>query len=354
MKYTFIIIFLIGFNICFAQTTFNAYSDNVAGVPNTSIDVEIKLSFNVADGLGSSNLALQVDPTILGVPTLQSSPVLGNPNYAQSNFITDNGGGQYTVNFALNVANNGVPIGVLPTSVAVLRFPILNPTASLATTFVNFLNDPDQLVVFADNNTSLLNIGVLDASALPIKLKKFIAERDGDNRASRLSWTSVSEVNSSHFEIERSLDGFNFEYVGSVGASGNSSSLIDYSFIDNKLPFSRNNINIFYYRLKMVDLDGKYEYTDVRSVSFDDITKVELSIYPNPTANSVFVKMNSSSENQEAPLNIFDASGRLVLSKNVSTNGISEIEIMNLPNAIYNIAITHEGKVYNNQVVKTN
>ncbi|MFM2393290.1 MAG: hypothetical protein RLZZ546_1272 [Bacteroidota bacterium] len=353
MKYTYIIILLFLAKLGFSQSTFSAYSDNIPGAPAGSIDVELKLAFDAPDGLGSSNLAIQVDPTVLGVPVLQSSPVLGNTNYAQTNFIANNGSGQYTVNFALNVANAGVPVGVTPTSVAVLRFPVLN-SAALPTSFVDFLTDPDQLVVFLDNNMTLLNIGPLFPSSLPIKIKRFVAEKDLNARATILDWTSVSEVNSSHFEIERSLDGFNFEYIGSVKASENSSLQIEYTFKDSELPFTRGNENIFYYRLKMVDLDGKYEYTDVRSVSFDDLTKVELSIYPNPTANSVFVKMNSPFEKEEAPLSIYDASGRLVLAKNVSTNGISQIELTNLPNAIYNIQITHQGKVYNNQVVKTN
>ena len=92
--------------------------------------------------------------------------------------------------------------------------------------------------------------GTGNDQALPIKLLGFTATKEGSKNL--LQWTTVQEVNSSYFEVERSGDGVNYKAIGQVNGAGNSSVAKNYSLVDAK---PVNGMN--YYRLKMVDKDGQ-------------------------------------------------------------------------------------------------
>jgi hypothetical protein len=92
----------------------------------------------------------------------------------------------------------------------------------------------------------------------------------------QLKWQSSSEENTSHFEVEKSADGKNFSPVLTKKAQGNSSSLVSYNAIDNS-PLGGTS----YYRLKMVDLDGTFEYSKLVAVSAE--ATLQVRAYPNPS-----------------------------------------------------------------------
>ena len=114
---------------------------------------------------------------------------------------------------------------------------------------------------------------------LPVVLGRFVASKENNNAA--LFWTTASEINSDRFEIERSVDGRNFTTVGRVTASGNSQALKSYRFLDVD-PLSGRK-GIAYYRLKMVDRDRTFAYSNVVSVDFGrEMRAIGLSLFPNP------------------------------------------------------------------------
>ena len=127
---------------------------------------------------------------------------------------------------------------------------------------------------------------------LPIELRSFkVTKLD---RSVNLDWITSSETNASHFEIERSQDLSNWTQLGIVSAIGESTTLQEYDFLDDKLPLNaRNNHKIFYYRLNMVDNDGKSDYSDVRSVRFDLDGEADFLVYPNPSYNEIYVNLSS-------------------------------------------------------------
>lgn len=149
--------------------------------------------------------------------------------------------------------------------------------------------------------------GTTDFAPLPVVLSRFDAARRAED--ADLSWTTSSEINSRSFEIERSLDGENFEYVGSVKAAGNSQVRNSYKFTDiNAAQIS--NFGMAYYRLKIVDLDGSYEYSKVKAVDFGkDREGMELEVYPNPF-NEGFTMKISSTTDAAASYELIDLSGR--------------------------------------------
>jgi len=185
---------------------------------------------------------------------------------------------------------------------------------------------------------------------LPVKLTTFSAEQCGD-RASKLDWTTSSEENSDYFGIERSEDGISWTTIGNVRAAGNSSSKLEYSYIDNKLPLTRSKEQIFYYRLRMTDLDGKFEYSDIRGVNFTRSAEVDIQIYPNPTSDLINVDLSGFDlEAGDIHLGVYDNSGRKLMAKKILGNGIELLDVSHLPAATYQVAV-EQGNIHHRQTI---
>ena len=118
-----------------------------------------------------------------------------------------------------------------------------------------------------DNGFHLLEF---NAAPLPVDLTLFSATVEEDKV--RLNWTTASEKNNNLFEIEKSADGVNFEKLTSVAGAGDSDVKIDYHRYDER-PFLGDN----YYRLKQIDFDGKFEYSDIEVVRFNTS---QIEIFP--------------------------------------------------------------------------
>jgi len=119
---------------------------------------------------------------------------------------------------------------------------------------------------WADNEKHRIdNIQLVCSSCLtplPIELINFDGFNNGD--VNELYWSTASEINNDLFNIESSVNGFDWMLIGVVDGSGNSSQMLNYRF--NHIPTS----SITYYRLKQIDFDGKYEYSNIISISIDD------------------------------------------------------------------------------------
>ncbi len=114
-------------------------------------------------------------------------------------------------------------------------------------------------------------------NALPIELIVFDAKLDG--KTVRLTWSTAAEINNEYFSLERSEDGKNFEEIGQVRGSGNTTTRRDYSFVDDA-PLSGES----YYRLKQTDYDGKYEIFDPKHVVIKQtiLDESKITVWPNP------------------------------------------------------------------------
>ncbi|OYU95747.1 MAG: hypothetical protein CFE21_11455 [Bacteroidetes bacterium B1(2017)] len=162
-----------------------------------------------------------------------------------------------------------------------------------------------------------------DLNPLPVTLARF-AGKKVDNNAN-LSWSTASEKNSSHFMVERSYDGKNFKGVGKVASNGNSNVLNNYSFVDENV-FATSNIA--YYRLKMVDNDGSFDYSNVIVINSQEVvtTSSDVKVYPNPFNDKVYVELNLESNET---IEVRDLSGRLVYSQDLSA--ANQLHELNLP-----------------------
>ncbi|CAN5799231.1 hypothetical protein BH11BAC3_BH11BAC3_12120 [soil metagenome] len=113
---------------------------------------------------------------------------------------------------------------------------------------------------------------------LDVKLLSFNGKNEGVENV--LNWTTASETNNDHFEIERSPNGISFNSIGAIKGVGNSSTQQHYSFADQQ-PKTGNN----YYRLKQVDVDGKFSYSKTITINNNE-NKPFVTIYPNPTSGN--------------------------------------------------------------------
>jgi hypothetical protein len=146
----------------------------------------------------------------------------------------------------------------------------------------------------ANSNPFTLNFTLsggasLGCTVLPIELLNFNVTNLGHENL--LDWNTASEMNSDYIVIERlSNDEKEFYEIGKMKAMGNSHIQVGYAFIDKKPNYGYN-----YYRLKMVDFDGSFEYSDIVAVKnlFDADFAIK-NIYPNPTTEDFYIDVNSN------------------------------------------------------------
>ncbi|HCY89709.1 MAG TPA: hypothetical protein DHV17_05565 [Chitinophagaceae bacterium] len=158
----------------------------------------------------------------------------------------------------------------------------------------------------------------ITVNSLPVTLLNFDAQRNGS--VNLLKWATSQELNSSRFLVERSSDGRNFTEIGVVNAAGFSNDRRDYRFTDAS-PVKGIN----YYRLRMVDIDDTYKYSEVKNVR--NLGMSEISFAPNPVQD--FIRLSIDAEKSEkATVRITDMSGKLVQTSALSVvNGSNQFTL---------------------------
>ena len=168
---------------------------------------------------------------------------------------------------------------------------------------------------------------------LPVTISEFkiVSKSDGVT----LSWKTATEINSSHFEIERSSDGKIWSNKGSVNAAGNISVDQNYSFTD-AVPENGTN----YYRLKIVDIDNRFEYSAVKSVSFSASV---LNVFAGPNPANSFLNINVNTPgNDPYRLRLINRSGQVVLDqKYAASNNRLQLSVSNYSDGTYFLEVTN-------------
>ncbi|WP_158607163.1 T9SS type A sorting domain-containing protein [Pontibacter oryzae] len=157
---------------------------------------------------------------------------------------------------------------------------------------------------------------------LPVELASFTGAATANGIT--LEWSTASEDNNSHFEIERSPDGKAFEQIGLVQGHGNSSVMLYYTHQD-KRPKPGTN----YYRLRQVDFDGQFEYSKIIAVNASESMAQELQVIlaPNPCQNGdCDISLLNPNQQQEIQLQLQDLSGKVIFEQTV-TDQNSELRL---------------------------
>lgn len=181
-----------------------------------------------------------------------------------------------------------------------------------------------------------------DGNILPVNLLSFEANQTG--RRVDLNWITATEFNSSHFEVEKANVDNNFtgvfNKIATVNSVGNSANETKYGPVtDNQVQFGKT----YAYRLKMVDKDGSFSYSDVRKVTVKGLEgNLQLSeVTPNPASNNAKVLVTVS-EPMNVNIEIIDLNGRRVLEvMNGSLNSTREINfnLSSVPSGTYTLVL---------------
>jgi hypothetical protein len=159
------------------------------------------------------------------------------------------------------------------------------------------------VITYTDQNGCAQTATVNIVTVLPVELLHFTATPLEKNVS--LFWATASEKNSSHYEIEHSKDGQLFTKIGSVKGSNNSVIKQSYEFLDEKAVSGMN-----YYRLKMVDNDGQFEYSPYRT-AFIAWTETVVAVYPNPVSEASYLNITSPQDGN-AWIRFYNSQGQML------------------------------------------
>lgn len=163
------------------------------------------------------------------------------------------------------------------------------------------------------------------AITLPVVFESFTAETMSEDVL--LKWVSSTEINTKQFDVEKSIDGRNFSVIGTVPATGGNGIQTSYHFTDKESSSGR-----LYYRIRVVDTDGKISYSAIRSINGQE--QLTLNIYPNPAKDRISIQLPDTWRNGSNRFLFINASGQVVMEK--KTNIIqNDINISMLPSGVY-------------------
>ncbi len=161
---------------------------------------------------------------------------------------------------------------------------------------------------------------------LPVELRDFVGQARDDTNV--LTWWVDAEINTDRYEIECSIDGRRWEYLGAVKTFGHQLTNKEYRFIDGDPPARA------FYRLKMIDRDHSFEYSPVIYVE-NDHAKPALVVYPNPTSQNISVINLTDGEIAQSTL--LDVNGRLLFEVDLTAQ--STVDLKDLPSGLYYLRV---------------
>ncbi len=260
---------------------------------------------------------------------------------------TNNPSGTYNITFYLTAAEKaGWELGgtrdwnlaeIVKTADAITAMTSVTPFEQGATSRGTINSDFSITHTFA---TGFSGFGFAQAlPPLPVELVEL--ETKANEETIDLFWATASEVNNAGFEIERSTQpNSGFEYIGWVEGNGTSNEMIHYSFEDR---YVEKGIT-YYYRLRQVDFNEEYEFSNIVSAKIEDAKKnIAFSIFPNPV--DTYLNINFGIEqNQDIHYNIIDVQGRLLYSSFQEGNRTTslQIDVSSLAAGVYFIQVQNQ------------
>lgn len=177
---------------------------------------------------------------------------------------------------------------------------------------------------------------------VPLTLIRLDATSKGIGRL--ISWITSNENNVDRYEIERSTgSAYKFERIGFVDANNHSSN--SYSYIDNDILQE----DICYYRLKILDADGKATYSKIVSVR-NVHAGLAISIYPNPANQHINISLTEAVQN--ANMSIYNSSGKIIFRRSNVSGQNFQFNISVLPSGFYSVTIEEKDKIFSKKFMK--
>jgi hypothetical protein len=296
---------------------------------------------NGAQNAGEAGIPdINVDLEIYDGPASPSASDLGDPNnWTILASMTTNSIGSY--NFTgLEAAYYRLKFGLK----AGYKFTGKNQTTFFNDSDAGVDGYTDAFFIAEGLTDNTHDAGMYADTQLPVKLASFVVSK-GENNSAILSWTTTEEVNSDYFSIEQSADARSWVELAKVLSNGNQTGLAKYQYKD-QLPQNGSN----YYRLKMVDTDGSFAYSNIKEISIESgAASASVVSYPNPTSDQLFLK--TTAQNTIVGAKIFNLSGKTVLVAKPSQIATG-INVQGLSEGIYVVNVTlGNGKTENQKVL---
>lgn len=168
------------------------------------------------------------------------------------------------------------------------------------------------------------------ATPLPVTLIDFRVRKDASEQAGMLEWKIAHERNFKEYSVERSADAKTFVAIGAVPATGSSF----YHLVDAR-PLEGDN----YYRLKMIDFDGSYNYSDVQVLTFGKATLM-FRVYPNPAKGESVTISTDSPVPESMLMTVVDISGR-VMHRGRLGGAQTQVNVSGWPGGTYVIKLSN-------------
>jgi len=313
----------------FLQIERNDALDNLSGLDNLTTAEKLTIYENYAlrDISALNNLTtVEEDLWIGGNYELSNLSGLENLSYVGSDLIID-------TNIALTniIALNNVNY----TSINYLKIqsnPFLTTCQALA--ICNYIESGRSHTIQANGTGCNNSSEIMQSCFLPVELISLKAHIEGKN--AMIYWQTETETNNAGFEIQKSKDGIEWEHIGWQAGQGSTQTPHVYKYIDGN-PFS----NISYYRLKQVDFDGNFIYSNIVSLEYN---RPHVNIYPNPVKDKLYI--NSDEQTIDNVL-IFDTMGRQINTQVIDNT----IDVSLLPKGIYTIKVIIGGQYFYEKIV---
>lgn len=310
----------------------------VSGTSDTASVSDLTLTALDIDGTSTYKEFDEID---LGTGAT-ANYVMGSPGLV----LTQVGPGAFR-----GINSNGMTINGVDTTAKYHMFTVQNTNVSSFTVKLGLVNTQ---AVAINRLFSFYAKGFVypPMGTLPVKLESFNATLNNGGNKVELKWTTASEINLSHFVVERSTDGINFSDAGIVFAFGNTTDKMNYSFPDM---ITELQATIIYYRLRSEDKDGSAKYSDTRIIRINKQTgnKITIMIYPNPVTNELRITNPASWQNEQVVYELFSANG-IVVKRSVTGNSsqTETINVSNLSPGFYILRATSNGEIAQQRIIK--
>lgn len=217
----------------------------------------------------------------------------------------------------------------------------IGSTVTTSMSLTGLLSNTTYFYQLKSGTTTSAILNFTTTSPLPTTITQFTATKK-ENTA-QLNWISENELNVAHFNIQRSINGKDFEIIGKVNAGKN-----EYNFSDKNLPISVTG-NTIYYRLQVVDKDGSNTYSTIKQITLNN-KQGAVNIFPTLATSQVNIEY-ATTKNETINIKIVDITGKLIDAKNVNATAGNN-------NFYYDCSKLHTGNYFmifsnKNELMKT-
>jgi hypothetical protein len=358
---------------CYAQGNAAArFQATITQTSPNSVMVVLKPNLTFNGQFANVQFAFQIPNSVLPQPTvsIKSNPLA--TYLPAGSFVITPETGYHTYSYNVNTAGspvysfvNGTPFNALEvqfsgatanTNVRLSHLPDGGITSQEAFYVeINGNDNTDYSTMFYGSgavnggNISAYSFLQLGSIVLPVKFTSFSATKN-DNDA-LLSWVVENEISLvTNYEVERSIDGIKFDKINTIAKNGGTSNI--YNITDHNLAAVKNS-GIIYYRIKQMDLNGEFVYSDIKNVRITEKGTI-ISAFPNPVVDITTVKIDVI-EAADVSISLINADGKQLQTSTLKAAkglNLKKIDMNNLPKGDYLLKVTLGTEVQTIKVIK--